>query len=85
MKENKSSIFLWNQVPFLLKSPVFGVMDTRDQKINSLQKSIFRTCKNGARQWAKRWWIRRWKGRKFIRRMPSPLIDLPQNQENKLN
>jgi hypothetical protein len=36
MKENKSSIFLWNQVPFLLKSPFFGVMNTQDQKINSL-------------------------------------------------
>jgi hypothetical protein len=49
MKENKSSILLCNQVPFLLKSPLFGVMNTQDQKINSLQKFIFKTCKNGTR------------------------------------
>ncbi len=45
MKENKSSILLCNQVPFLLKSSFFCVMNTQDQKISSLQKFIFKTCK----------------------------------------
>jgi hypothetical protein len=85
MKKNNSSILLCNQVPFLLKSSFFCVMNTQDQQINSLQKFIFKTCKNGTRWQTRRWWTRQWQGRKLTTRTPSPLIDLPQNEKKKTN